>query len=225
MLLLFTLQATERIVYSKDWITLVFMIILLLLVLAKYNYSQRFTRLFSLFFSRNYLVIYSKHSPLILNSFNIFFAVVQLFIFSLVIFIAVKTNNSIAKEFEFSFFLSILTGVFIFTVLRYFIGKLLAIVIEKEKEHENITYLKISYLSNFCLIIFPLLVLTLYLNQDSTVIPVIVSVIAIFLLLLYYGLIIKNNQKLIFNNFFYFILYLCALEVAPLIFLYKLFTV
>ena len=225
MLLPFTLQATERIIYTKDWITVVFVLILLLLVLAKYNYSQRFSRLLSLLFSRNYLVIYSKQSPVIINSFNLYFAIIQLFVFSLVIFIAVKTNNSIAKEFEFNFFLSILTGVFIFTVLRYFVGKLLAIVIEKEKTHESLTHLKISYLSNFCLIILPLLVFTLYLNQDSTVIPVIISVVAVFLLLLYYVLIIKSNQKLIFNNFFYFILYLCALEVAPLIFLYKLFTV
>ncbi|WFO18183.1 DUF4271 domain-containing protein [Cellulophaga baltica 4] len=30
---------------------------------------------------------------------------------------------------------------------------------------------------------------------------------------------IRNHQKLITNNFFYFILYLCALEIAPLVLL------
>ncbi len=219
------LQATERVLYSKDWITLVFLIILTLFVIIKYQYSERFSRLFSLLISRNYLVIYSKISPLLLNPFHLFFAVIQLFIFSLTIFVGIKANSSIAKEFEFSFFLNILAGVFIFTVLRYFLGKLLAIVFDLEKEYESVTYLKISYLSNFCLLIFPLLLGALYLFYDSTVVAIIIAVTSIMMLLLYYAFIIKNNQKLILKNFFYFILYLCALEIAPLIFLYKLFII
>ena len=220
---MFVLQVTERIIYTKDWITLIFVLILFLFVLAKYNYSQRFSRLFSLLISRNYLVVYGKSSPLLLNSFHFLFAVIQLFIFSLTIFVSIKANNSIAREFEFSFFLNILAGVFIFMVLRYFTGKLLAMVFEIEKQHEGLTYLKVSYLSNFCLLFFPILIVSVYVLYDSTVFAIITAISAISLLLLYYALIIKNNQKLIFNNFFYFILYLCALEVAPLIFLYKLF--
>jgi len=219
------LQATERVLYSKDWITLVFLLILVLFVAIKYHYSERFSRLFSLLVSRNYLVVYSKNSPVLLNSFHLFFAIIQLFIFSLTIFVGIKANNSIAREFEFSFFLNILAGVFIFTVLRYFLGKLLAILFNIEKEHENVSFFKMSYLSNFCLLLFPLLICTLYLFYNSTVAAYFISTIAIGILLLYYILIIKNNQKIIFNNFFYFILYLCALEVAPLIFLYKLFII
>jgi len=219
------LQATERVIYSKDWITLVFLLILALFVAIKYHHGERLSRLFSLLISRNYIVVYSKHSPLLLNSFHLFFAVIQLFIFSLTIFVGIKANSSIAKEFEFSFFISILTGVFMFTVLRYFLGKLLAILFDIEKEHENITYLKMSYLSNFCLLLFPLLLCALYLFYDSTVVAIIIAFIAVTILLLYYALIIKNNQKLILKNLFYFILYLCALEIAPLIFLYKLFII
>ncbi len=219
------LEATERVLHTKDWITFLLLLVFTLFVIIKYHHNERLSRLFSLIFSRNYLVIYSKYSPLVLNSFHLFFAVIQLFIFSITIFIGIKANSSIAKEFEFSFFLSILTGVFIFTVLRYFLGKLLAILFDLEKEHESLTYLKMSYLSNFCLLIFPLLILTLYLFYDSSIAAIIVASIAIFILLLYYVLIIKNNQKLILKNFFYFILYLCALEVAPLIFLYKLFII
>tara|TARA_R110002073_G_scaffold279026_1_gene443020 strand:+ start:282761 stop:283426 length:666 start_codon:yes stop_codon:yes gene_type:complete len=217
------LQATERIIYSKDWVTLIFILIIALFVMAKYSHSERFSRLFSLLHSRNYLVIYSKYSPLLLNSFNLFFALIQLLIFSLLIFVSIKTNYAIAKEFEFTFFLNILTGVFIFIVLRYFIGKLLAILFQKVKEHEQISYLKISYLSNFCLLVFPLLVIALYVDTNTTTVAIITTIVSIAILLLYYFLIIRNNQKTIFNQFFYFILYLCALEVAPLIFLYKLF--
>ena len=114
------LEATERVLHTKDWITLVFLLIFTLFVIIKYHHSERLSRLFSLVISRNYLVVYSKNSPLVLNSFHLFFAVIQLFIFSFTIFIGVKANSSIAKEFEFSFFLNILTGVFIFTVFTVF---------------------------------------------------------------------------------------------------------
>ncbi len=219
------LEATERVLHTKDWITYLLLLVFTLFVIIKYHHSERLTRLFSLILSRNYLVIYSKHTPLVLNSFHLFFALIQLFIFSITIFIGIKTNSSIAKEFEFSFFLSIVTGVFIFTVLRYFLGKLLAILFDLEKEHESLTYLKMSYLSNFCLLIFPFLIFTLYLFYDSSLAAIMIVSIAVFILLLFYVLIIKNNQKLILKNFFYFILYLCALEVAPLIFFYKLFII
>ena len=219
------IEAIERIVYSKDWITVVFTIIFILFALAKYNNNKRFKKLLPLLISKNYLVIYAKQTPILLNTFHIFFAIIQLFIFSLIIFIGVKTKNSIAKEFEITFFISILTSVFIFIVVRYFIGKILAVIFEKENEHEYFTYIKMSYLSNFSLLLFPLLIITLYINFDSSVLAYLVLIFALFILLFYYVMIIINNQKLIFRKLFYFILYLCALEVAPLIFLYKLFII
>lgn len=219
------LEATERVFYSKDWITLIFLLIFTLLVLVKYHYSDRLSRLYSLLMSRNYLAIYSKNSPVLLNTFHLYFAIIQVFIFSLTIFVGIKANNSIAKEFELPYFLNILAGVFIFIVLRYFIGKLLSILFKMEKEHEFITYLKMSYLSNFCLFITPVLVIIMYVFYNSTAAAVVVTVMAVSVLFMYYVLIIKNNQKLIYNNLFYFILYLCALEIAPLVYLYKLFII
>jgi len=218
-------QATERVIYSKDWITIVFTIIFILFALAKSNNNKRFTKLFPLLISKNYLVIYAKQAPILLNTFHIFFAIIQLFIFSLIIFIGVKTKNSIAKEFEITFFINILTSVFIFIVIRYFIEKILAVIFEKENEHEYFTYIKMSYLSNFCLLSFPLLLLTLYIDIDSSILAYLVLIFSLFILLFYYVMIVINNQKLIFRKLFYFILYICALEIAPLIFLYKLFII
>ena len=44
----------------------------------------------------------------------------------------------------------------------------------------------------------------------------------LFLLIIRYSLLLINNKKLIFNNLFYFILYLCALEIVPLVIILKL---
>lgn len=217
------LEATERFVFTKDWVTLIFVLLLALFALSKYVNNDRFSRLFSLILSRNYLVLYQKQSPVLVNTFHIIFAVIQILTFALTIFISIKAFNSIAREVELTFFLTILAGVFTFFTMRFFIGKALAVLFEKEKVFEYVTYLKISYLSNFCLLIFPILLIAYYTQYDSIGFSYFVFITAIILLLLYYALIIKNNQKIILSRLFYFILYLCALEIAPIILLYKLF--
>lgn len=201
------------------------MIILTLFVVSKLINGERFSKLFSLIYSRNYLVRYQKQTPIVINSFHIPLGIIQILTFSLTIFIGIRAFNTVARELEFNFFLSILAGVFIFFVLRYFVGKLLATIFDKEKEFEYVTYLKMSYLSNFCLVIFPVLVFAIYVQYDSIGFSFFVLILATILLLLYYVLIINNNQKVILRRLFYFILYLCALEIAPIILLYKLFIV
>ena len=219
----YMLEATERFAFTKDWITIIFVVLFGLLVLSKYLNGDRFSRLFSLLYSRNYLVLYQKQTPILVNSFHIIFGIIQILTFALTIFIGIKAFNSVARELELTLFLTILAGVFTFFVLRFFLGKFLAVIFEKEKDFEYVTYLKMSYLSNFCLLIFPLLIIAYYTQYDSANFSLFVFVIAVLLLLLYYALIIKNNQKMILRRIFYFILYLCALEIAPIILLYKLF--
>lgn len=216
-------EGTERFLFTNDWITVIFVLLFGLIAYSKYLNPDRFSRLLSLTYSRNYLVLYQKQSPVLVNSFHIVFAIIQILSFALTIFIGIKAYNSIARELEFSFFLSILAGVFTFFTLRFFLGKGLSIIFNKEKEFEYVTYLKISYLSNFSLLLFPLLLIAYYTQYDSLSFSLFVFITAIVLLLLYYVLIIKNNQKMILKQLFYFILYLCALEIAPIILLYKLF--
>jgi hypothetical protein len=217
------IEATERFVFTKDWITIIFVLLFGLFVLSKYLNPDRFSRLFSLIYSRNYLVLYQKQAPVLVNSFHIVFSIIQILTFALTIFIGIKAYNSIARELEFTFFLTILTGVFTFFVLRFFLGKALSVLFQREKDFEYVTYLKLSYLSNFSLLIFPLLLIAYYVQYDSLGFAFFVFILAVVLLLLYYALIIKNNQKMILKRLFYFILYLCALEIAPIILLYKLF--
>ena len=217
------IEATERFVFTKDWITLIFVLLFGLFALSKYVNNERFVRLFSLVYSRNYLVLYQKQTPVLVNSFHIIFAVIQVLTFALTIFIAIKAYNSVARELELTFFLTILAGVFTFFVLRFFLGKFLAVIFEREKDFEYVTYLKMSYLSNFCLLIFPVLLIAYYAQYNSVKFSFFVFILAVILLLLYYVLIIRNNQKMILKRLFYFILYLCALEIAPIILLYKLF--
>ena len=81
----------------------------------------------------------------------------------------------------------------------------------------EIIFKKLSYLNHSALIMLLANIVLTYVLKDSK--PVIY--ISIFLILLINGIgwatLIKNHQKFIVNNFFYFILYLCALEIAPFV--------
>ncbi|NQV78269.1 MAG: DUF4271 domain-containing protein, partial [Lutibacter sp.] len=65
-------------------------------------------------------------------------------------------------------------------------------------------------------------VLSVYLSEYKGLLFEITFLVFLLVLILRYVLILLNNKKLIFNNLFYFILYLCALEIAPLIIVLKL---
>jgi len=213
-------EAIERVIISKDWITIIILMILAMLIYNKIRHPDRFERLQSIWLNNSYINSYSKVSPVLLNKFNILFYVVLILIFSILIFDVTLVYNHVESSYSLFYFLKILLYVAIFVGARLLIGVLLGILFESEREQQYFSFLKISYLSNFCILIFPLLVLGVYI--DSAKYTKGLLFFSIFLVVLYYLLFIRNNSKLIINQLFYFILYLCALEIAPFVIIYKL---
>ena len=81
---------------------------------------------------------------------------------------------------------------------------------------------KINYLNTVILWILPFLIFSNYTENYKELFLNITAVLVLAFLVLRYLLLILNNKKLILSGFFYFILYLCALEIAPLIIFLKL---
>ncbi len=213
-------EATERILISNDWVTIILLTIIGLFIYIKIKYPVRFKSLQSLLYNNIYINNYSKSIPLILNGFNITFYFIFIFIISLLLFVAINLYDLIPDINSKKLFLLILLCVFAFVIIRFIIGYLLALIFEKENEQQYFTFTKLSYLSNFSLVILPLLIINFYIH--STYFSHFLILIAAVLLLFYYFLQLKNNQKFVFNKMFYFILYLCALEISPFIIIYKL---
>jgi len=211
-------EATERILISNDWITIILLIIIGLLIYNKTKHPVRFKSLQTLLYNNSYINNYSKSTPLILNAFNITFYFIFILIASLLLFVIINLYSLTPNNNE--SFIIIILYVFSFVIIRSIIGILLAFLFEKENEQQYFTFTKLSYLGNFCLLILPLLIINFYIN--SVYFSQFLIIIAILLLLFYYFLQIKNNQKFVFGKMFYFILYLCALEISPFIIIYKL---
>jgi hypothetical protein len=107
--------------------------------------------------------------------------------------------------------------------LRFFVGVLLANIFELEEGQKYFTFLKMSNLALISVLVLPLLVLANYSVGVFHKFLITFGVIASFAIALFRYFVLIKNEKLSFNNLFYLFLYLCALELAPFIVLYKLF--
>jgi hypothetical protein len=120
-------------------------------------------------------------------------------------------------------FTQILTVVVLYIILRYVIGFILGEIFDLYDQQKQLTFLKLSNLSLLSLLLFPLLVFLNYSVGKYHNITIIIGVILVFILFFLHYYKLLKNDKLNFNNLFYLFLYLCALEIAPLIVIYKMF--
>ncbi len=105
------------------------------------------------------------------------------------------------------------------TSIEYFVGNLF----EMDNLIKLYLFQKTTYKMYIGVLLIPINAILLYSNM-----PVSISIWGSLLLLLLINLMgfvttIKSHETLIKGNFFYFILYLCALEIAPYVILYKVF--
>lgn len=216
-------EGIERVVFAKDWITIVLMMILLFGTAVKFSYSERFNKLFSLVYSEKYFTNYAKSKPLIFNRFHLYFFLIILFNISLLLFFGFKAFQPSLVLNDFNFFIQLTLIAIIYVFFRYLVGYLLAILFGVSDFHKYLTLLKISNLSLVFVLCFPLLILINYSNAPFHRFLITFSVITIpILLLIRYFVIVKKIREN-FNIFFYLILYICALEIAPIIVIYKMF--
>ncbi len=214
-------EVTERIIISKDWLAIVLVVTIGLIVFSKVLRSERFDKIQSLLYTDIYINDFSKATALLNNTFTYAFTLINSIVISLLLFIIVDNKVQLKMiTSDFQLFIAIFIVVLSYILLRLFLGYLLGVLFEYSKEQQHISFLKISYLSNFSLLILPLLIVNYYIN--SAFFTYFLLLISGLLLLYYYAKIIKSNQKIILSSLFYFILYLCALEISPLLIIYKL---
>lgn len=216
-------EGIERLSLTRDWITLLLILGLVLIAVLKFAFSERFIKLFSLSYSEKYFTNYVKTKPLIFNTFHLIFFSVIIFNISLLIFYAIKAYNLSEITNDFGYFLQISLVCTLYILSRYLLGYLLSLVFSLTDHQAYFTLLKISNLAYISVLIFPLLIFINYSSAAFYNILISISlVIALILFGIRYYAVIKNI-KLSFNSFFYLFLYLCALELAPILVVYKMF--
>lgn len=216
-------EAKEIIFLNNDWISVILFIILVLLAVIKYVFNEKLLHTSTFFLSKKYLQIYfnrDKNSSLTLFQF-LFFLVQSMTLGLLFYFINLKIiENSTFSSFQ--GFLLISSGVLIYFGFRFLTGMFLAYIFSLKPVHKKIMHDKINYFNNLIIWILPFIFIISYVQFYEKQLVQLTLILFFILLLIRYSLFLLNNKKLIFSNLFYFIMYLCTLEIAPLIIILKL---
>lgn len=212
----------ERIVFSPDWLTLVFLAILLLIAIIKNNFSEQLSSLFSLLYSDKYYSDFGKVKPLIWNNFNILFFLIFILVSAVMIYYSLNAYVNDLFRFDLGYFLKILAGVLIYLVLRYTFEVILSSLFEIFEEYKFFSFVKLSNLFLISVYLLPVLLFITYVNSSQYVIFIGAALIFLALVLLFRYIKALQYDRINFSNIFYLFLYLCALEIAPIILIYKL---
>ncbi|GHC46305.1 DUF4271 domain-containing protein [Ulvibacter litoralis] len=214
------MQYVERYTESLDWITLFLVGCVVLYTIAKYAYPKRFDEFILLPINNKYFFVHGKNDD-IKHPFNILLFINQVISVSIFLFLFLKVMRPEVLKTNPWLFLQICSGYSIFILIKFSIEKIVGSIFSIDALINNYLYQKLSYRNLLAIALFIGNLIFFYTLEPS--LNILLSFIAIILIL--NGIALFNSYKsigkIILANFFYFILYLCALEIAPYYILYK----
>ena len=211
-----------RILESRDWATVLFVLSFAIIAVTKSVFENRFADFANLIYSNKYIKVY-KDSSNLKSTFTVSLFLVQ--VISLAFFVQITLSYfGYASKTDWLLYIQILTLLVFFILSKYLIEKIIATSFNIEEFMEQFNLQKVNYRTYIGLFILPFNIILFYYDSFSKNIPLLIIAIILIINALTYFISIKNYQKLIFSKLFYFILYLCALEIAPYYFMYYWFT-
>ncbi len=212
----------ERIIENNDWATLLFVFCLALIVITKTAFENRFSDFINLIVSDKYIKIY-KDSSNLMSWFTVILFFVQ--IISLSFFIRyLLLFFEYVKVADWVVFIQIFTFLTFFILSKFLIEKIIATSFNIEEFTEQFNMLKVNYRTYMGILLLPVSIILFYNPMPKPIVIYIILDVLLVINIVIYLKSIKIFQNLIIGKLFYFILYLCALEIAPYYFMYYWFT-
>lgn len=203
---------------SNDWFTVFIVLALGFLALSKILFARRFDDFIEVISNSKYLKIYAREQKFIDGFDSLIFLnlIISVSIFSFLTY----SEFVNPAEFDLTQFFKLLFGIGAIVLIKVLLERLIGSLFEIDALIDSYLFQKTTYKNFTGLVLLPVNILLIYsFSTSKTIIYIILGVILLINLI---GFItsFKNHQKILLNNFFYFILYLCALEIAPYLILY-----
>ena len=215
------LIANERIIGAKDWATCLFVFCFAVIAISRTVFETRFAEFIKLGISNKYTKIY-KDSSNLLSWFTISFFVIQVISYAFLLQFALCYYKHI--KINALTFVQLVTIIAFFILAKYLVEKIIATAFSIEEFNEQFNLYKINYRTYIGLLLLPVNVALFYNVTPTAPLLYIILGIIIAATVASYLISLRIYQKLILAKLFYFILYLCALEIAPYYFMYYWFT-
>jgi Domain of unknown function (DUF4271) len=211
-----------RHVSSNEIFTILIVIGLVFIAIAKLISPKRFDDFIVVLGNSKYLKIYIKEQKFFDKFDALLFInlIISASIFGFVVF-ALATKNTPAPSPNLMFKLTV--GIGIFILIKVLVERLLGSLFEIDKIIDDYLFQKITYKNYLGILLLPINALLVFSFSPS--LKIVYGIIILLLIINIVGVItsFKTHQISLKRNLFYFILYLCALEIAPYIILYKVF--
>jgi hypothetical protein len=211
-----------RVIENTDWATILFVVSFAVIAITKSAFENRFADFAKLIYSDKYTNVYKDNSNL-RSGFTISLFFIQ--IISLAFFIQLSLSFfGYASKTDWILYIQIITFLFFFVLSKFLIEKIIATAFDIEEFVEQFNLQKVTFRTYIGLFILPINIILFYYDSISRNILIFFIAIVLIINIFTYLVSIKNYQNIIFGKLFYFILYLCALEIAPYYFMYYCFT-
>ena len=211
-----------RILEHKDWATYLFVFSFVLIAITKTAFETRFSEFLRILVTDKYIKVYKDTSHL-MSGFTILLFIVQIISFSFFIQLVLNFFGYVSKT-DWIIFIRIFTFFGIFVLSKFLIEKIVATIFNIEEFTEQFNLQKVSYRTFIGLILLPINIYLFYNNTPANILIYITIAVILIINLFSYLVSLKIYQNLLIGKLFYFILYLCALEIAPYYFMYYLIT-
>jgi hypothetical protein len=211
-------QFHPRILENKDWATAMFVLAFAIVAITKSAYETRFSEFSKLIFSDKYAKIYRDGN--LKSGFTIGLFFVQVISFAFFIQLTLNIFDKTIEKTDYILFIQIATALLYFILAKHLIEKIIATSFNIDEFVDLFNLQKVTYRTYIGILILPINAILFYYDQIPKSIPLTIIAISLCISLYSYFISIKTYQNAIISKLFYFILYLCALEIAPYYFLY-----
>ncbi len=211
-----------RIIENQEWAAILFILAFAIIALTKSVFENRYADFIKLLFSDKYTKVY-RDSIHLKSGFTISLFLVQIISFAFFIQLTMS-HFGYASKTDWIQFVQITNFLVFFILSKFLIEKIIATAFNMDEFVDQFILQKITYRCYIGLFILPINLFIFYNDVISRTVLIIIIGLILIINVLTYLISIKNYQNLIFSKMFYFILYLCALEIAPYYFMYYWFT-
>ncbi|MBF6641749.1 DUF4271 domain-containing protein [Flavobacterium sp. J49] len=213
---------SPRVLEAKDWATFLFVFSFALIAITRTAFETRFNDFLKILASDKYIKVYKDTSHL-MSGFTVLLFVVQVISFSFFIQLALAHFGYVSKN-DWILFIRIFTFFGVFVLSKFLIEKIIAATFNIEEFTEQLNLQKVSYRTFIGLLLLPVNIYLFYNDTSSNLLFFCIIGTILIINLYSYLISLKIYQNLLLGKLFYFILYLCALEIAPYYFIYYLIT-
>ena len=215
------MEAELRFHNIPDWVIGLLWLSLGLISLSKIAYPQRHLSFSNLINHNKYVFVYNKKQAF-LHPFQWlwgFFAMINcsLFIF---FFAPILFENAAINGLNYWHYFALI-GVFV--VVKPILQNIHGWLFGNKKLLNEIIFKKNSFFNYCSMILFTANILFAFVPLNAKFLFYSSLFLCIIVTLIGWILILRNYQKYILHNVFYFILYLCALEIAPFLIIVSIF--